>query len=93
METASQKSLRSLHLSGELSQRQATFPIHPRLIYETKTKYLTAKQVLQYRDDAWTKYFTNPKYLDRIKQVFGQESYNNIINLTKIKLKRKLLGD
>jgi anaerobic magnesium-protoporphyrin IX monomethyl ester cyclase len=66
------------------------------LSYECKplpTNYLMATEVLKFRDEAWVKYFTNPKYLERVKNVFGPTSHDNIINLTKIKLKRKLLGD
>ena len=66
------------------------------LSYDCKplpTKHLTAKQVLKFRDDAWMTYFTNPKYIELVEKLFGVESKNNVINLTKIKLKRKLLGD
>lgn len=75
-------------------------PSHPNefafLSYDCKplpTKHLTAAQVLKYRDEAWVRYFTNPKYLDRVEKLFGVESRNNVVDLTKIKLKRKLLGD
>ena len=39
------------------------------------------------------KYHTNPKYLTLIKSKFGDNAEQNIKNMTKIKLKRKLLGD
>lgn len=57
------------------------------------TKHLTAEQVLKFRDEAWQKYFTNPVYLEKVEKTFGAEERENIENMTKIKLKRKILGD
>jgi len=55
------------------------------------TKYLTAEQVLAFRDEAWMKYHTNPKFLDLLKTKFGQAAVDETIKSTKIKLKRKIL--
>lgn len=57
------------------------------------TKYLTAADVLKFRDDAWHEYFSRPEYLDMIERKFGIEQRRNVEELTKIRLKRKLLGD
>lgn len=57
------------------------------------TKYLSAEEVLRFRDNAWLKYHTNPKYLDMVLKKFGNEAYNETINSTKINLKRRILGD
>jgi transketolase len=62
--------------------------------YEAKplpTKYLTSKEVLQFRDDAFDKYFSNEKYLDMVKKKFGNKVHDYIVNMNKIKLKRSLL--
>ena len=59
--------------------------------YPLRTKYLTAAEVLQFRDSAWQKYFTNPNYLNLVKTKFGEQAYNNVVEMSKIKLKRKLL--
>jgi radical SAM superfamily enzyme YgiQ (UPF0313 family) len=64
------------------------------LSYDCKplpTKYITNKEVLQFRDDAWHKYFSNPSYLNLIEKKFGLKNRKNIEELSKIKLKRKLL--
>lgn len=55
------------------------------------TKYLTAEQVLAFRDEAWVKYHTNPKYLELLKNKFGQIAVDETIRQTKIKLRRKIL--
>jgi len=57
------------------------------------TKYLTAQQVLSFRDEAWMKYHTNPKFLDLIKRKFGQAAVDETIKSTQIKLKRKILEE
>lgn len=57
------------------------------------TKYLSPEEVLKFRDEAWHKYFSNQKFLDLIQNRFGQDAYNNIVEQSKIKLKRRILGD
>ncbi len=58
-----------------------------------RTKTLTAPEVLQFRDDAWRKYFTSPAFLSQVSSKFGSQARGNVEELSKIKLKRKLLGD
>ncbi|MBI3601320.1 MAG: cobalamin B12-binding domain-containing protein [Candidatus Omnitrophica bacterium] len=55
------------------------------------TKYLTAEQVLAFRDGTWMKYHTSPKFLALLKQKFGQVAVDETLKSTKIKLKRKIL--
>jgi radical SAM superfamily enzyme YgiQ (UPF0313 family) len=62
--------------------------------YETlplPTKYLIAKDVLKFRDDAFHKYFENPDYLNMVQQKFGKHVKEHIQKMTKTRLKRKLL--
>ena len=64
--------------------------------YDTQnlsTTKLSAGQILKFRDEAWMKYHTNEKYLNLIKEKFGQNAVDNIKSTTGIKLKRKILGD
>jgi len=56
-------------------------------------EYLSAAEILKFRDEAWMKYHTNPAYLDLLEKKYGLEAKNNVIETSKIKLKRKLLGD
>jgi radical SAM superfamily enzyme YgiQ (UPF0313 family) len=57
------------------------------------TKSLTPADVLEFRDEAFTGYFTSDNYLNMIEAKFGIETRNHIESMAKIKLKRKLLGD
>lgn len=66
------------------------------LSYESQplpTKYLTSAQVLKFRDEAWQTYFTNPAYLKLVERKFGSLERSNIEDMTKIHLKRKILGE
>jgi len=57
------------------------------------SKHLSAEEILRFRDNAWMKYHTNPQYFQNIQEKFGKKAYNSIVDATKIKLKRKILGD
>jgi anaerobic magnesium-protoporphyrin IX monomethyl ester cyclase len=54
---------------------------------------LSAKQILSFRDKAWMTYHTDPSYLKLLEDKFGIKARENVEKSTKIKLKRKLLGD
>lgn len=61
--------------------------------YETKplrTEVLGAAEVLKFRDEAFMRYFKNPKYLDMVRKKFGGDVIRHIEDMTQIKLKRKL---
>ena len=66
------------------------------LSYESQplpTKYLSSAEVLKFRDDAWQKYFTNPAYLSHVENRFGSQEKKNVEDMSRIVLKRRLLGD
>jgi len=53
------------------------------------TKYLSAAEVLQFRDKSFEEYFINPKYLKMIRERFGNEIEEHIKEMLKYKIKRK----
>ena len=55
------------------------------------TKHCTSAEVLAFRDHAWHTYFTHAPYLDLVEKRFGLEQRRNVEEMTKIKLRRKLL--
>lgn len=57
------------------------------------TKYVTAAEVLKFRDEAWQKYFSNPAYLDLVESKFGKKQRENVEDMAKIRLRREILGD
>lgn len=55
------------------------------------TKYISAADVLKFRDEAFQVYFNNPKYLASIAQKFGRETVNHIQEMASYSLARKHL--
>jgi len=53
------------------------------------TKYLSAAEVLRFRDHAFHVYFNNPKYLEMITRKFGAETTQHIEEMASHKLLRR----
>lgn len=54
---------------------------------------LSSRDVLEFRDEAFDKYFTHNKYISMIERKFGATALNEIHSMTSRRLKRELLGD
>lgn len=58
------------------------------------TKYVSSKEVLQFRDYAFDAFFdNNEEYFENIRNRFGEQTVEEIKKMLSKKLKRKLLGD
>jgi radical SAM superfamily enzyme YgiQ (UPF0313 family) len=55
------------------------------------TKFLSAEQVLAFRDKSFTEYFSGQRYLDTVEKRFGVAARAHIEEMNKIKIKRKIL--
>lgn len=75
----------------ELPDKFEEWSFHSYNCKPLQTNYLSPEQVLKFRDEAWHKYFESPAFLNLIQNKFGQDATNNIIEQSKIKLKRKIL--
>ncbi|MFC1942670.1 B12-binding domain-containing radical SAM protein [Chloroflexota bacterium] len=53
------------------------------------TKYLSAAEVLRFRDNAFMEYFRNPDYLDMIRRQFGTMVVEHIEEMLKNDIQRK----
>ena len=63
--------------------------------YETQplpTDTLKPKDILDYRDKSYKNYHTYKPFLYRIEKKFGKKAIDNIKEMTKVNLKRKILG-
>ena len=58
-----------------------------------RTKYLSASEVLKFRDDAWHKVFSDTSFLNLVNKKFGEQAKKNVEDMSTIRLKRKILGD
>ena len=64
--------------------------------YETiplPTEKLSAKDIITLRDEAFNIYHKDKNFLKSIEKKFGKLAVDNIIEMTKVKLKRKIKGD
>lgn len=57
------------------------------------TKYLTPAEILKYRDECFHEYHTFPNFLNRIEKKYGVKAKNNIVEMSKIRLKRKIIEE
>lgn len=55
------------------------------------TRYLSASEVLRFRDNAFQAYFSSPRYLDMIRKKFGEEAVQHIKGMCAQSLKRKFI--
>ena len=69
------------------------YSFHSYHTYPLSTEYLTSQEILKFRDDSFIKYHESQCFLDKISSKYGDTAVKNIQNMTKIKLKRKILGD
>ncbi len=77
----------------DLPQRFEEFAF---LSYDCKplrTKVLNSEDVLKFRDNAWHQYFSHEPFLNLVETKFGLSSRLNLEEMSKIKLKRKILGE
>jgi radical SAM superfamily enzyme YgiQ (UPF0313 family) len=64
---------------------------HSRDCLPLPTRYVTAREVLRFRDDAFLRYYCNPRYLDMVARRFGPETVAHIRHMASHRLERDLL--
>jgi hypothetical protein len=52
------------------------------------TKYLSSKDVLKFRDNAFLQYYNNVSYLSMMRKTFGQQVLEEVLKMIKIPLRR-----
>jgi len=77
----------------ELPENYEGYSFHSYNTIPLPTNNLKPWEILKFRDSAFTKYFTNEKFLEKIKNKFGNNARQNILKMTKIRLKRKIISD
>jgi len=55
------------------------------------TKYLSAADVLRFRDNAFTEYFSNPKYIEMVREKFGSKVVAHIEEMLKHEIHREFI--
>jgi hypothetical protein len=54
---------------------------------------MSAAEILKTRDENFTKYFSGSAFLAKIESVFGADARSNIIEMNKMKLRRKIIDE
>jgi radical SAM superfamily enzyme YgiQ (UPF0313 family) len=57
------------------------------------TNYISAKEVLSFRDEAFYRYYRRREYLTMIEEKFGEKVKEHILKMLEIKLERRLLNE
>ncbi len=74
-----------------LPARWTGYSQHSRDCLPLPTRYLPAREVLEFRDAAFTEYYTDAGYLEMVERRFGPESVKDIRRMTAHRLDRDLL--
>jgi anaerobic magnesium-protoporphyrin IX monomethyl ester cyclase len=64
---------------------------HARDCLPLPTRHLPARDVLRFRDEAFQRYYTAPRYLDMVESRFGAETVSHLADMTSHRLERDLL--
>jgi radical SAM superfamily enzyme YgiQ (UPF0313 family) len=65
---------------------------HSRDCLPLPTRYVTAREVVRFRDEAFLTYYTNPRYLEMVERRFAPETVAHIRDMTRYRLERDLLA-
>lgn len=57
------------------------------------TEHLTPAEILKFRDECYHEYHANEKFLNRIEKRYGLKAKESILEMSKIKLKRKIVEE
>ena len=83
----------ALEAGQKLPDNYEGYSFHAYNTQPLPTEHLSPEQILEYRDNAWLEYHTYPPFLEKVEAKYGYEARENIEEMTKIKLRRKILGD
>jgi len=81
----------ALEKGYDLPDDYVGFSFHSYNAKPLPTEHLSPAEILKFRDDAWSKYHTYSLFLDKVEKKYGRMARENIEEMAKIKLKRKIL--
>jgi radical SAM superfamily enzyme YgiQ (UPF0313 family) len=74
-----------------LPEKWSGYSQHARDCLPLPTRRLPAREVLRFRDEAFQRYYTAPRYLDMLGRTFGPAAVAHVREMTGYKLERDLL--
>ena len=75
-----------------LPRTWAGYSQHARDTLPLPTRYVPAREVLRFRDEAFHAYYTAPRYLEMVTEKFGPATAAEIRRMTAMRLERDLLS-
>ncbi len=84
---------KALEEGKQLPDTYEGFSFHSYETLPLPTEKLSAKEIITLRDEAFNQYHNHKPFLNLIEKKFGREAVKNIVEMTKITLKRKIKGD
>ncbi len=82
----------ALKLGWELPGKWYAYSQHAYETLPLPTSYVTAGEVLRFRDEAFHRYFGNPRYLETLEARFGRETREHVEAMAQHRLRRKHAG-
>lgn len=76
-----------------LPQKYEEFAFHSYETVPLPTKAMSAAEILKMRDDSFRNYFSRPEFLEKIESSFGADARKNIMEMNKMKLRRKIIDE
>ena len=89
----SQLYLQALQEGWELPESWGGFSQYSYDSLPLRSRHLPVSEILKFRDEAFHTYFTNPRYLQMIRERFGSDALEHIQGMTRKKLSRKNVTD
>lgn len=77
----------------ELPEDWIGYSQHSYVMKPLSSKYVSAKEIVKFRDNAFHEYFENSEYLDMLEEKFGKDVRVHMSEITKTRLKRKILEE
>ncbi len=74
----------------ELPKTWRQFSQHNEDCFPLSNEHLTSAEILRFRDEAFSAFFTDARYLSHVEKKFGAAALAHVRDMTKYKLKRKL---
>jgi anaerobic magnesium-protoporphyrin IX monomethyl ester cyclase len=80
---------RAVRQKVPLPRRWTGYAQHARDCLPLPTRYVTARDVLRFRDDAFLRYYTAPGYLSAVERRFGGPALEHLRRMTGLRLERE----
>ena len=83
----------ALEKNYKLPENYEGYSFHSYNTQPLPTEKLKPYEILSYRDECYKDYHNNELFLKRIEKKYGKKAAQNIVEMSKVKLKRKIIEE